>query len=248
MVIDVTDQKQAGNVVRDLNREINDTNQMLRDMAAQNDVIRELERTHIAHEVHDELGQVMTALRLKISVIELRYGPRIPDLSGEMQEMKKLVDQAIHGVRNVVGSLRPAALDLGLVPGIEWLRTEFTNQTSIECAFDWGHPIFELDDKRSIVVFRIVQESLTNASRHASASRVDISLKYEGDWLQVVVGDNGVGFDRAVAGTKKTFGLLGMKERAIALGGRLDVTTKCGEGTVITLNIRKTADAKGVNQ
>jgi PAS domain S-box-containing protein len=244
MVVDITDQKQASNAVLSLNSELKDSNQMLRDMAAQNDEIRESERTHIAHEVHDELGQVMTALRLKLSVIELRYGPAIPGLTGEVQEMKKLVDKAIHGVRNVVGSLRPSALDLGLVPAIEWLRTEFTSQTSVECVFDWDHRSFELDEKRSIMVFRIVQESLTNACRHANASRVDISLKYEGDWLQVVIRDNGIGFDRAVAGAKKTFGLLGMMERAIAMGGRLDVTSSCGEGTTIVLNIGKAADEK----
>lgn len=248
MVVDVTDQKQASDAVRSLNSELRDSNQMLRDMASQNDEIRESERTHIALEVHDELGQVMTALRLKLSVIELRYGPKILGLTGEIQEMKMLVDKAIHGVRNVVGSLHPSALDLGLVPGIEWLRTEFTNKTSVDCVFDWEHQNLELDDKRSIVVFRIVQESLTNASRHANASRVDISLKHEGALLQVVIRDNGIGFDRAVAGAKKTFGLLGMKERAIALGGRLDVISRCGDGTTVTLNISKTVDANGADQ
>jgi signal transduction histidine kinase len=190
----------------------------------------------------------MTALRMKLSVIELRYGPRIPDLADEMHDIKMLVDKAIRGVRNVVGSLRPASLDLGLIPAIDWLCTEFSKETSTECIFNWGKQKIELDDKRAVVVFRIVQESLTNVSRHANSSRVEVSLKVEGDLLQVAVRDNGVGFDKAVARKKKTFGLLGMKERAIALGGRLKVISNCGEGTLVTLTINITADAKGFDQ
>jgi PAS domain S-box-containing protein len=241
MIVDITDQKHASKAVLDLNRDLRVSTQLLRDMAAQNDQIRESERTHIAHEVHDELGQVMTALRMKLSVIELRYGPDMPELALEMQDMKKLVDTAIHGVRNVVASLRPAALDLGLVPAIEWLRSEFSRKTSVDCVFAWGAPNFVLDDRRSIVVFRIVQESLTNVSRHAHASRVDISLKVEGDWLQVAVQDNGVGFEQATA-QRKTFGLLGMQERAMALGGGLQIDSTPGAGTRITLTIRTTAE------
>jgi signal transduction histidine kinase len=239
LIVDITDQMHANEAVRSLNRDLKESNQLLRDMAAQNDAIRESERTNIAHEVHDELGQVMTALRMKLSVIELRYGPEIPDLASEMHEMKMLVDKAIHGVRNVVGSLRPTAMDLGLVPAIEWLRAEFTKQTAVESVFDWGAQNFDLDDKRSIVVFRIVQESLTNVSRHAHASRVDIALKDDGACLEVSVRDNGVGFDPKVTATKKTFGLLGMRERAIALGGRLEVSSAPGDGTRITLTISK---------
>jgi PAS domain S-box-containing protein len=248
MIVDTTDQKHANKAVLDLNRDLKVSTQLLRDMAAQNDEIRESERTHIAHEVHDELGQVMTALRMKLSVIELRYGPRIPDLANEMHDIKMLVDKAIRGVRNVVGSLRPASLDLGLIPAIDWLCTEFTKQTSIECVFNWGKQKIELDDKRAVVVFRIIQESLNNVSRHANSSRVDVNLKVEGDLLQVAVRDNGDGFDKAVTRKKKTFGLLGMKERAIALGGRLDVTSNIGEGTLVTLTINGTASAKGSEQ
>jgi PAS domain S-box-containing protein len=244
LVIDITDQKQANRAVHELNRDLSLSNQLLRELAAQNDEIRESERTHIAQEVHDELGQVMTALRLKLSVIELRYGPKIAELTDEIQEMKKLVDKAIHGVRNVVGSLRPSALDLGLIPAIDWLRSEFSRQTSVECVFDWGARHFDLDDRRAVVVFRIVQESLTNVSRHADASRVDISLKYEENCLQVAVRDNGVGFEQAGAGETKTFGLMGMMERAIAIGGRLEIRSRRGEGTVVALTIHKTAFAK----
>jgi signal transduction histidine kinase len=248
MIVDTTDQKHANKAVHDLNRDLKVSTQLLRDMVAQNDEIRESERTHIAHEVHDELGQVMTALRMRLSVIELRYGSQIPDLVGEMHDMKMLIDKAIRSVRNVVKSLRPTSLDLGLVPAISWLCTEFTKQTSIECVFDWGEQKFDLDDKRSVVVFRIVQESLTNVSRHANSSHVDVNLKVEGDLLQVVVRDNGVGFDNAVVEKKKTFGLLGMKERAIALGGQLEVISNCGQGTSVTLTINTTADAKGCDQ
>jgi signal transduction histidine kinase len=248
MIVDITGQRQANKAVHDLNLELKVSTQMLRDMAAQNDQVRESERTHIAHEVHDELGQVMTGLRMKLSVIELRYGPGIPDLVGEVQEMKKLVDKALHGVRNVVGSLRPVALDLGLVPAIEWLRSDFFKQTSVECVFDWEGRDFELDDKRSVVVFRIVQESLTNVCRHANASRVDISLKYEGNVLHVAVRDNGIGFEQTVVASKRTFGLLGMRERAIALGGRLGICSVPGEGTEISLTINKTSDPQGADQ
>ena len=247
LIVDITDQKQADIAVHELNRDLHASTQLLRDMAAQNDEIRESERTYIAHEVHDELGQVMTALRMKLSVIELRYGPKIPELAVEMHDMKMLVDQAIHGVRNVVGSLRPAALDLGLVPALDWLRTEFTRLTSVACVFDWGNENFALDDRRAVVVFRIVQESLTNVSRHANASRVDITLKGDGDSLQVAVRDNGVGFEPDTVGPRKRFGLLGMKERAMTLGGQLEVYSQCGAGTLITLTINKTVAPKGTH-
>jgi signal transduction histidine kinase len=247
MIVDITETKKTNKAMQDLQRDLNVSRQLLRDMAAQNDAIRESERAHIAHEVHDELGQVMTALRMKLSVIELRHGPGIPELAGEMQKMKKLVDQAIHGVRNVVGSLRPTALDLGLVPAIEWLRTQFTQQTSVACSFDWGDQRFELDDKRAVVVFRIVQESLTNVSRHAQASRVAIRLQYNGDGLQVEVRDNGVGFDPDAVRRRRTFGLLGMQERARALGGHLEISSHPGSGSLVTLTISKTVGAIGAH-
>jgi PAS domain S-box-containing protein len=220
-----------------LNQDLGESHQRLRDLAAQNEATLEQERKHIALEVHDELGQVLTALRMSMSLLEMRLGPQVPALVTEMQGMKELVDRAIQGVRNVAGSLRPAALDMGLVGALEWQCHEFSRHTGVTCAFHARQGNLELEEKRAVVVFRIVQESLTNIARYALASQVDVSLGRRGDELWVQVLDNGTGFDQAAAASRNSFGLLGMRERALALGGRVEIASTAGRGTVISLVI-----------
>ena len=251
MVVDLTERRQSKAELRivasavesqearlgQLNQDLSESHQRLRDMAAQNEAMLEQERKHIALEVHDELGQVLTALRMNMSLLEMRLGEKLPALIEEMQGMKELVDRAIQGVRNVAGSLRPAALDMGLVSAIEWQCHDFSRHTGVACAFHARPGNIELEEKRAVVVFRIVQESLTNVSRYARASQVDVNLGRRGDELWVQVRDNGAGFDQAAAAKRKSFGLLGMRERAIALGGRVEIASTAGSGTVISLLI-----------
>jgi PAS domain S-box-containing protein len=229
-------------VVRDMSERqkaaqaLHESRQRLRELAAQTEATREEERKHIAREVHDELGQILTALRMELSFLGLRDGASNPALADKLLELKGLVDRAIQGVRNVATNLRPTALDMGLVPAIEWLCREFTQRTAVPCVLGVQHQGIELDEARAIVVFRIVQESLTNIGRYANASRVDVTLDRCDDELRVLVRDNGRGFDPATASQRKSFGLLGMRERAIALGGQLDVSSVPGAGTVIRVS------------
>jgi signal transduction histidine kinase len=234
---DMTERKNAEIAMLNLNRDLSESRQRLRGLAAQNEARLEGERKHIAQEVHDELGQVLTALRMDLSLLGMRFGSLDPAVNDKVLDMKVLVDRAIQGVRNVAMNLRPTALDMGLVSAIEWLCKEFTRQTTIACVLHAQEERIDLDETRAVVIFRIVQESLTNATRYAQASRVDITLGLRCSELGLEVRDNGLGFDLAAAAKRKSFGLLGMRERALALGGHVDIISAPGQGTVIGVTI-----------
>jgi PAS domain S-box-containing protein len=233
---DITERKQlqAAQLALAVETELSISRQQLRELVALNEATREKERKHIAREVHDELGQVLTALRMDMSLLGMRYGTLDAALHTDVQGMKTLVDSAIQGVRNVSTHLRPTALDMGLVSAIEWLCQEFIRINHLPCSFDTQGNL-ALDDLRSVVIFRIVQESLTNISRYARASLVGVSLSRNGHDLRLEVRDNGCGFDVHAAEKNHTFGLLGMRERALALGGVLEIVSAPGQGTVVSL-------------
>lgn len=247
-----------------------ESQEQLREMARSSAMLIERERKFIASELHDELGQLLTVLRMEVSMLKLTYGAGRPALQDKADEMTGLIDNCIQGMRKAIAHMRPMALDLGLVPALEWLCDDFSRRHDIPCALHGLDDIddacadkhctsrgescvrdadggIRLDDDRAIVVFRIVQESLTNIARHAQASRVEITLSCDGCRFRVRVCDNGHGFDPAqVDGSgHKRFGLLGMQERAFSLGGRLEVISHPGAGTTVALSIPNTADADG---
>jgi PAS domain S-box-containing protein len=230
VVRDVTERRQA-------QRALSASRQQLRALAAQNEAARETERKHVAREVHDELGQLLTGMRMELSLLEMRFGPVDPLIGAKVKDMKLLVDQAIQGVRNVAISLRPAALDMGLVPAIEWLCADITRRTGMVCQLRLGAGAIALSDERAVVVFRIVQESLTNASRYAGGKRVEIDLSCDDDLMRLEIRDDGRGFDLATQAKRHSFGLLGMHERALALGGQLNIASAPGAGTAISVRI-----------
>lgn len=198
----------------------------------------EEELKSIAREVHDELGQMLTTLHMDISVLRIRFGKRNRELMEMVQNMTGLVDRAIHGVRNVAENLRPVALDIGIVSAIEWLCSDFTAHASIPCVLHTSGGRIDLDEARVTVLFRIVQESLTNVARHADASRVDIYQSLSAGDLCLEVKDDGKGFDSdTLAMKQKSYGLLGMRERALSLGGMFRVTSTEGKGTVVSVRI-----------
>ncbi len=212
-------------------RALRESRQRLREMAAQGEAMREYERKSIAREVHDELGQVLTALRMDLTFIDLRHGEQLTELRSQLHGMRALVDRAIQGVRNVAANLRPAALDMGLVPAIEWSCAEFRRHAGTACTVAADTPEIELAEDRAIGLFRIVQESLTNITRYARARQVWVSLRTSNEMLELQVCDDGQGFDPAQAQRPQSFGLLGMQERAIALGGVLEIDSAPGQGT-----------------
>ncbi len=210
--------------------------QRLRELVVQNESVREQERKAMAREIHDELGQVLTGLRMRLLLMEMRYCALDPALPSLVADMKDLLDRGIRGVRDVVLYLRPNTLDLGLVHAIETLCAESASAGAIAFALDLPGGDCGLDEMRAVVVYRIVQESITNALRHGSASRIRISLR-SGDALVLEVTDNGTGFDVAAGQRKNSFGLLGMNERAIALGGTLEIESQLQYGSTIRLTI-----------
>jgi len=228
--VDITELKSVEKALRE--HEV-----MLRELAAHHDSVREGERAHIAREIHDELGQALTALRMDLSVLGMKFGEADPRIREQAQELKGRVDAIVQVVRDVATALRPAALDLGIIPGLEWLVEEFQKRSGIRCTVSVAESDFALDEDRSIVLFRIVQESLTNVSRHASARNVQILLDHDAERIRLDVEDDGLGFDVDAARRKKTFGLLGMQERVIMLRGELSITSASGRGTRVSVSM-----------
>lgn len=234
---DITESKRAEAAMQEMNRNLIESRQQLRNLVALNETNLEKEKRHIAREVHDELGQILTALRMDLSLAIIRHADHVPDLLGALNGMKMQVDRAVEGVRNVANSLRPAALDMGLVTALEWLCLEFTKHGAVECALQGFDRDFDIDDARAMVIFRIVQEALNNVQKYAQASQVDITLERRAAELSLEVRDNGLGFDPVAVAQRGTLGLLGMRERGIALGGWVEVVSTPGQGTVIELVI-----------
>ena len=228
VVGDITERKKSALALGESKRK-------LRALAAYQEELLEQERKHIAGEVHDEMGQLMTALKMDLSLMRLRFGEN-PQLLGMVDEMRSLVDRTINVVRQVASNLRPAVLDHGLAPAIEWLASDFSRRGTIRCRLDVSGS-FVLPELQSTAVFRVVQESLTNVTRHAQAREVVISLHSSGQQLQVAVRDDGIGFDTTAVAKGRGFGLFGMRERLLALGGRLRIASAPGQGTTVIIKL-----------
>ena len=228
--IDITERKNAEKALRE-------HQELLRQLSAHHDSVREGERAHIAREIHDELGQALTALKMDLSLLTLKFGEATPQIREQVQELKGRVDAIIQVVRDVATTLRPAALDLGILPGVEWLVEEFQKRSGIRCTVSVVDSDIAVGEDRSIVLFRIIQESLTNVSRHADARNVQILLDHDAERIRLDVEDDGVGFDVDAARRKKTFGLLGIQERVIMLGGELKITSAPGHGTRVSVSM-----------
>jgi signal transduction histidine kinase len=218
----------------------------IREFAAHVERMREEDRKYIAREIHDELGQLLAALHLEISLLkgatgESNKNERIETIRRNMAE---LVERADQSVRSVAEHLRPASLGLGIAPVLKKLTDEFRKHSGISCVLQLMPEPIDLNEDQTVAIFRIVQESLTNVARHAGASCVEVSLSRSACRLIVEVRDNGRGFDPWGATNKKSFGLIGMRERAAVLGGNIDIASGAGQrGTVVSvcLPINETA-------
>jgi PAS domain S-box-containing protein len=233
---DITERKEALLHMQQLNAALNQSQRLLRAMAAQNQLRIESERKHFAREVHDELGQILTALHMDLLFLELKYCAQEPGLRRKVQDMKAMLEQAFQAVRHVAANLRPAALELGLAAALRWLCTEFSRTSGVACHFE-AKGLAKPSEATAMVVFRIVQESLTNITRYAQATAVEVGLSVGDAELQVSVQDDGVGFDASAAPRAPGYGLLGMQERALMLGGTLHIHSAPGRGTRITLAV-----------
>jgi signal transduction histidine kinase len=206
----------------------------LRNYAMRQESVREKEQTRISREIHDELGQALTALKLEVSLLgtSLRNDA---DLQRRIGEISEMLDGTIQTVRKIATQLRPDALDkLGLIPAIEWHLQEFRKRTGIKSHFSARPSDLQLSEPQSTAFFRILQEALTNVARHARAQRVRIRLEQKENEIFLLVEDNGVGIDVEKIADRDSLGLLGMHERALALGGRVTVRRNKKNGTIVT--------------
>jgi len=246
MLIDITERKLAEEelAIHRAEVQLGVSRQRLRELVVQNELDRERERKSVAREIHDELGQVLTGLRMSLLLMEMRFCSLDPALPKVVADMKALLDRGIGNVRDVVLFLRPTALDTGLKHALESLCNEFSKDAGLSFDLDLPELDIAMDETRSIVVYRIVQESITNTIRHAKASKVGVTLD-DADELVLEIHDNGIGFDVEKAKGLKSFGLLGMRERAIALGGILDIESTPAQGTTVRLTIPRNTPSGG---
>ncbi|MBB3060970.1 tetratricopeptide repeat-containing sensor histidine kinase [Microbulbifer rhizosphaerae] len=212
------------------------SNALLRRLAARLEFVREEERKRIARDIHDDLGQYLTTMRMEISGIRMLCEDKEPAIVDRTRSLNQLIDQTISVSRSIAASLRPAQLDMGGSSALEWLVEEFSKKTGIECQLEVDAEDINLSDKYITAIFRILQESLTNVARHALATRVRVSIRFPGQELEMLIEDNGKGFESGKA-KKHSFGLAGMQERALMLGGELVIDSKPGAGTSIRFKV-----------
>jgi signal transduction histidine kinase len=214
-------------------------NEQLRDLSAYLQNVREDERIHIAREMHDELGQVLTGFKMDVSWLRKKLADsKDPLVMEKLDYMLKVIDESVKFVRKLASELRPSILDdLGLIPALEWHSQEFEKRYNIKTAFHSDTQDLHVSSLVATGLFRMYQESLTNVARHSNATHLDVMLRVVNDELSLSITDNGKGFDTSNA-NKKTLGLLGMKERAAMIGGHLDIRSEAGKGTTIHITVK----------
>jgi PAS domain S-box-containing protein len=216
----------------------------LRNLAARLQSVREEERTRISREIHDELGQMLTALKIDLCWLVSALPPGAPALHDKIDAMAALVDSTIDSVGRIAAELRPAALDnLGLITAVQGLAREFRARTGVACRVTADSDDAELDPDLATTMFRICQEALTNVARHAEASQVAITIGRTATGLILTVEDNGKGIREEDISSAKSLGLLGMQERALKHGGKVVISGTPGRGTVVTVAVSLSADA-----
>ncbi len=230
-IVDITEQKKK-------EEEIENSRKHLRALAAGRQQILENERLRISRVIHDDLGQMLAAVKIELSGVSKALPKKEKLLIQKVGAVLDLVDSMVRTVQKVCSELRPAGLDdLGLFQAMKWEAQEFQKRTGIVCEFRSSLKEPDLDRDYSINFFRIVQETLTNAGRHSGATRVRISLERDADNLVLKVVDNGTGITAHEISDPKSFGLLGMRERALLFGGKVDITGFPGQGTMVSVHI-----------
>ena len=230
-------------------KELERSREALRNLSAHQQTVREEERTRIAREIHDELGQALTALKMDLSWLKKRLPAGLRPLHAKMGQMAGLADATIETVRRISTELRPGLLDdLGLAAAIEWQAGDFENRSGIPCEKSLEADDRDLDRDLATVLFRIFQETLTNIARHASATQVAVRLECKEERIVLTVADNGRGITKKQIEDGRSFGLIGMRERAHLWGGDLRITGSREEGTTVTVDIPLPRKAAGTGE
>jgi PAS domain S-box-containing protein len=212
----------------------------LKELGAAAHVAREHEKSRVARELHDELGQSLTALQMDVAWCKEKIPPGEQALAKKLDRMQAMLDTTVAATRRIAADLRPLMLDdLGLVPAVEWLVEDFQQRSGVACDLEVSDPDLDLalPDAHATVVYRSIQESLTNVTKHARASRVEVSIGQSNGMLTVRVCDNGAGFSADDPRKPNSYGLLGLRERAALLGGDATISSAPGAGTRIDIRL-----------
>jgi signal transduction histidine kinase len=222
-----------------LERQVRERTASLAQLATHLQVVREEERGHLARELHDELGALLTAAKLDVARLKSRLVDQPPEVGQRLQHLVETLNSGIALKRRIIEDLRPSSLaNLGLTASLEILAREFSERSGIEVASSLES--VELDESSQLTVYRLVQESLTNVGKYAEAKQVDISLHNYSNHIEVAIKDDGRGFD-AQAQRPSTHGIAGMRHRVEAAGGKLTVASRPGSGTRIVAILPKVA-------
>jgi signal transduction histidine kinase len=215
-----------------------DYNMLLRDFISRMETVREDERKRIAREIHDELGQILTAIHFEIFSIERRLRDDDPLLSAMIQRVKDLATGGIKTVQKISSRLRPALLDeIGLVSAIELHANEFSARTGIKASLSLELSDHKPGPDREMAIYRIHQEAMTNVARHANATEVKVTLIRNEDSINYEVLDNGRGISEKDLSSRKSYGLMGIRERALMCGGETVIMKNDGGGTLVRVSI-----------
>lgn len=238
IVIDITDHLSAEQAGKQLEDELKNSRDQLRNLSAHLQSIREEERANIAREIHDELGQALTALKMDLNWLNKKIPPEQEILLQKVDSMSRLIDLTIQNIRRLSTELRPGLLDdLGLTAAIEWYCEEFQKRTGIQCHLRLGRENISLDQELAIAVFRIFQETLTNVARHSQATDVEAILTIQDHLLEMEIRDNGVGIPEEKINDPKSFGLIGVRERVYPWGGNVEFKGFANIGTLVSIVI-----------
>jgi PAS domain S-box-containing protein len=219
--------------------------QELSEMVAAAEATREQEKSRVARELHDELGQSLTMMRMDVAWCKANLAAAAPGAQAKLDRMENLLKITVAATRRIASDLRPLMLDdLGLVPALEWLAQNISQRAGLACDFSIDDPAIVLPPSHSTAVFRIVQEALTNIAKHARASRAEVSIRRSGGALEITVRDDGVGFATDDPRKPESFGLLGLRERISLLGGSASIESAPGKGTTIGVSIPVQQDAR----
>ena len=231
IITDITERKKA-------EKTLSESREQLRNLAAHLQSIREEERALVAREIHDELGQALTALKMDLSWLDKKLPEEQSPLLKKTKSMSQLIDSTIQTVQRLSSELRPGLLDdLGLLAAMEWQAEEFQKRTGIACELSLGPQEIDLDQERSTAIFRIFQETLTNISRHASATKATVNLAEKGAQLELTIKDDGKGITEEKISDPKSLGLIGIQERVHFLGGDIDIKGIRNKGTTVTVSV-----------
>ena len=259
--VDITERKRAADALREANaalesrvaertRELSAALAQQRELSAYSEKVREEERTRIAREVHDELGSLLVALKMDVGWLDKRLGEQPQRSSDEAQAMRdtmrskcqnmsRLIESAVDNVGRIITDLRPSILDhQGLWAALEWQAHDFVQ--SAELALDWGMdvaPAPALPEAAAMAVFRIFQEMLSNVGRHAQAGSIVVRIAADGQGLRLTVRDDGRGAPPEAFDAPTAYGVMGMRERALHLGGSISIASEVGRGSTFTLDM-----------